>query len=425
MRILILGLNFSPELTGIGQYTGQMAEFLSDQGHELHVVTTPPYYPQWRVDGDYRWWRYRQEERSGIRITRCPLWVPRSPTGWKRVVHLSSFALSSLPAVLSQVKWKPDLVMAIAPAILSAPNAVLIAKMTGAKSWLHIQDFELEAGLQLGILSTQRSLRRCLSVLEARLLGAFDVVSTISHRMCDRLRDKGVSEKNIVFLPNWVDPDRLYPLDRKANALRRELGVGDDNVVVLYSGSMGRKQGIELLIGVAQALDSCGPEIVMVICGDGPGLSALKRVARDHANIRFLGLQPEDRLNELLNLSDIHLLPQRKEASDLVMPSKLLGMMASGRPSIIAAPGGSEMAAVATEAGLLVPPGDPQAIADAILRLAGNPDERRKMGETARSYVLQNRSRHTVLAQFEANLKELVASSSPKGSSQETVPPQR
>jgi colanic acid biosynthesis glycosyl transferase WcaI len=162
----------------------------------------------------------------------------------------------------------------------------------------------------------------------------------------------------------------------------------------------------------------------MVICGDGPGLSALKAAARDHANIRFLGLQPEDRLNELLNLADIHLLPQRKEASDLVMPSKLLGMMASGRPSVIAAPPGSELAAVATEAGLLVPPGDPKAMADAILWLARNPDERMRMGASARAYILQNRSRHAVLSKFEAELKELAASSSPRGSSQESALPQ-
>lgn len=92
----------------------------------------------------YPWWRYSRADWRGIAVTRCPLWVPRSPSDWKRILHLSSFALSSLPGVLAEVGWKPRLVVTIAPAILSAPNALLIAKLTGARSWLHIHDFELE-----------------------------------------------------------------------------------------------------------------------------------------------------------------------------------------------------------------------------------------------------------------------------------------
>ena len=107
-KILIIGINFSPELTGIGKYTGELATSLFENNHEVHVVTAPPYYPYWQVQVGYKSWQYRQEIWQGIKTYRCPLWVPRRPSGWKRLLHLFSFALSSFPVMLSQIFWRPE-----------------------------------------------------------------------------------------------------------------------------------------------------------------------------------------------------------------------------------------------------------------------------------------------------------------------------
>ena len=88
MRILLLGLNYSPELTGIGKYSGEMMEWLAERGHEVRVVTAPPYYPAWKVREDYRWWEYRVETSpAGVRVFRCPLWLPERPNGIRRMLH--------------------------------------------------------------------------------------------------------------------------------------------------------------------------------------------------------------------------------------------------------------------------------------------------------------------------------------------------
>jgi colanic acid biosynthesis glycosyl transferase WcaI len=138
MKILLYGLNFAPEQTGIGKYTGEMATWLSDAGHEVRVVTAPPYYPQWAVGAGYSAWGGVVENHGDVKVWRTPVWVPAKPTGLARIVHLASFAVMSLPTMLKQVWWKPDAVVVVAPAFACAPGGWLTARLSGAKAWLHI-----------------------------------------------------------------------------------------------------------------------------------------------------------------------------------------------------------------------------------------------------------------------------------------------
>jgi colanic acid biosynthesis glycosyl transferase WcaI len=216
MRILIIALNFQPELTGIGKYTGEMAAYLSNAGHRVRVITAPPYFPDWsdwpnwRIQPGYQWWRYRRETWSGVQVYRCSLWVPREPSGLKRILYLFSFALSSLPVLLRQLLWAPQIVLCVAPSLFSAPSARLAARLCGARAWLHIQDFELETAAQLGMLGNLLS--RWAARAESRILRAFERVSTISSRMLVRLEDKGLPPERTCLFPNWVDTNAIYPL---------------------------------------------------------------------------------------------------------------------------------------------------------------------------------------------------------------------
>ena len=158
VRILIYGLNYAPELTGIGKYTGEMAAWLAERGHEVRVVTAPPYYPAWRVREDYRGKLYRTENgaKDGEPIVyRTPLYVPEKPTGIKRMVHLFSFMLGSLPVMLRQIFWQPEIVFTVEPTFFCAPLALLVARAAGAASWLHVQDFEVDAAFDLGLLPAE------------------------------------------------------------------------------------------------------------------------------------------------------------------------------------------------------------------------------------------------------------------------------
>ena len=404
MRILIYGLNYAPELTGTGKYTAEMAEALQQQGHDVRVVCAPPYYPEWKIAKGYSGFRGSHEMRNQVRVWRSPLWVPAHPSGLKRMIHLASFAVASLPALVSQAWWRPDVVMSIAPTMLNAPAALVLARLMGAHSWLHIQDFEVDAAFDLGLLKGQRAGRFARRV-ESALLRRFNVVSTISDKMAERAIAKGVAPSNVFRLPNWVDISAIYPLDR-ANKYRDELNIPESSKVVLYSGNMGAKQGIEVLAGAAAAL-AARQDIVFVFCGNGATKAELEKCCKHLSNCRFIALQPVARLNELLNLADIHVLPQRGDASDLVMPSKLTGMFASGRVVIAMARPGTELYNIVTPRGVVVPPENVQALSDAIEMLVSDPGQRAILGAEGRAFAELNLSPGWVLGRLDEKLRLL------------------
>jgi colanic acid biosynthesis glycosyl transferase WcaI len=396
MRILIYSTNFAPEPTGIGKYSGEMAAWLADHGHEVRVVAAPPYYPDWRTDRRYVWPPFRRERWRGVDVWRAPLWVPKSPNGFTRIVHLLSFAVTSFPVMMWQVVWRPDLVFTVAPAFLCAPAALLTARLARAKSWLHLQDFEIDIAFGLGLLKG-RLLRRIVLRMERLVLQRFDTVSTISGRMIERLLTKGVVRERTRYFPNWANIPRTRHGYAKAN-YRAQLGIPSDAVVALFSGSLGGKQGLMVIPEAASLLRS-RQNIVFVVCGDGlmkPDLEASVSGLR-LPNVRFLPLQPSERLSELLGMADIHLLPQSPDAADLVLPSKLSGMLASGRPVIATSRAGTEISEIVAQCGLVVAPQDSAALARAISNLADDGTMRAELGRRAREFAESNFERDAVL----------------------------
>jgi len=416
VRILIYGINFSPELVGVGKYTGEMANWLAGRGHEVRMITAPPFNPEGRVRHRYSGWRYRKEASSkndcagSLTTFRCPLWVSPNPSALRRIVHLASFALSSLPVMLTHTFWRPALVIVIQPTVLCVPAALLTARLAGARCWMHIQDFEVDAGFAVGMLKSSW-LKKIIAVLESKLLLALDRVSTISTKMLDKLREKGCPADRILLVPNWVDTSEICPT-KAASPLRKELGIPLDSVVALYAGTMGRKQGLEILIEAATLLAS-NHRLRFVFCGSGPGREALVSRTAHHRNVHWLGLQPLERLNDLLNLADIHLLPQRAEAADLVMPSKLTGMFASGCPVVATAEPGTQLADVVRNCGVVVPPGDARRFSEAIAQLAEDAEMRKRLGENARRYAELRLDKEKVLSIIDHEFLRVVGICSP------------
>lgn len=403
MRILIVGINYRPELTGIGKFTGEMAEWLAGNGAKVQVITAPPYYPAWCVSEGYNSLWYRRERLDGVDVLRCPLWVPARPSGLKRILHLSSFALSSfVPTLWSALRWRPDWIMVLEPPLMCLPGALFAARLSGARAWLHVQDFEVDAAFDLGMLKSPR-LRRFAMGLERWMMKRCTRVSTISERMLERLDGKRIPPAARFLFPNWVDTDLIAPL-RGSNQLRAELGIPESKIVLLYSGNMGEKQGLDLVVEVAAELAD-DPRYLFILCGDGAARGRLEDQARSLQNVRFLSLQPLERFNELLDLADIHLLPQRADAEDLVMPSKLTAMLASGKPVIATARTGTQVANVVAVCGMVVAPGDLGAFKASIESLGGNAALRRDLGMAGRDYAIAHWAKDAVLQRLLAKLK--------------------
>ena len=385
MRILIYGMNHAPEFTGVGRYTGEIAAHLVARGHDVRVVTAPPHYPGWRASANYSAKRWSRETLDGATVYRCPLYLSDEMRGIKRLMASFSFALSSSPVVLWQtLTWRPEVVMTLEPTLLGAPAAILGAKLCGARLVLQVQDLEVDAAFAMGHLRGNLA-ASLANGFERICLRAFDRIITISDRMAERIAAKGVKPERIDMIRNWVDVGQIQPLAAPSR-YRHELELGE-RFVALYSGALGAKQGVNLLIKAAQRLAG-RTDIVMVVAGDGPMRGALEEAAETAPNLIVLPFQPEARFSEFLGLADVHLLPQERGAADLVLPSKLGGMLASGRPILVTADPGTELADFLVDAAVCTPPGDIKAMADGIeiLANAGAPHVRQaRRLELARS----------------------------------------
>jgi len=363
-RIVIHGMNFSPEPIGVGRYTGGLAAYLASQGEAVDVITGVPHYPGWKVQPPYRARRYSIEERDGMHIVRCPLVLDANGRGIWRLITPVTFALAAAPVALWRIlRRRPHAVVCVQPTLLSAPAAVLAAKLSGARCILHVQDLEVDAAFNVGHLRGEW-LRRMAIALERFMLRRFDCIVTISERMRDRIVAKGVAPDRLRVLRNWVDLSNIRRVDGP-NGFRDSLGLAPSDFVVLYAGQIGPKQALPVLLEAAQRCAGRA-NIRFVIAGDGPGKKELVDTYGHAANVQFLPLQPEERLCELLNLADLHVLTQDRRAADLVLPSKLGGMLASGRPVLVTADAGTELHDLLDGLAIVVPSHDVAALAGAI-----------------------------------------------------------
>ena len=406
MKVLLLGLNYAPEPIGIGPYTAGLVEALSAEGHEVRVVAGHPYYPDWKACPGHHLWQCETQGRK--RIWRVPHFIPRQPSGLKRLFHQLTFALSALPILAAEsLVWRPDCVIAIAPSLAASPLALFAARLAGARTWLHVQDFEFEAALATGLIDSHPIFDRALRTIESTILRSFDRVSTISPAMCRRLADKGVPHDRISEQRNWGNIGEIVPIDRPS-PYRAEWEIKTPHVA-LYSGALGRKQGLETVIEAARTLVP-RQDLTFVICGNGPDRDRLQALAAGLPNIRFCDLQPAGQLGEFLNLAIIHLLPQIAGAADLVLPSKLPNMLASGRPVIATAAPGTGLFDEVRDCGLLVEPGDAAALARAIGQLCDDPALRIRLGRAARHRAELRWQRAAILSGFVAAIEALAQS---------------
>jgi colanic acid biosynthesis glycosyl transferase WcaI len=320
------------------------------------------------------------------------------------LLHHVTFVVSTLPVVVRLLVWRPDVVWVVEPSLMCAPIALVAARLIGAKCWLHVQDYEIDAAFGLGFVRSAW-LKKLAFGVERWLMRRFDVVSSISTKMLERARSKGVDPSRLVSLPNWVSVSDVAS-DRTKNPYRAKLCPDEDTKVCLYSGNMGQKQGLEMLAEVAEILER-RPDIRFVFCGDGSGRQALVRRCEGMRNVVFLPLQPVQCLAELLEFADVHLLPQRADITDLVMPSKLAGMLASGRPIVATALEGSELHTVVSQCGFSVAPGDVAAFAAAIEMMVDEPDFASRCGMKGRQYALANLDRRRVIEMFMDSLSLL------------------
>ncbi len=405
MKLLVYGINYLPEKTGIGKYTGEMCQWFAAQGHDVSVITAQPYYPEWQLHQGYKN-NFRKEVLDGVTVYRHPLHVPQKLSGARRILHEISFILSSsLGWLRMSLLPRFDIVICIAPPFHSGLMGLAYRRIKRSKLIYHVQDLQVDASRDLGIIRNS-TLLSFLERTERSILRHVDLVSSISEGMIAKLNEK-IPSLQIVSLPNWVDTEFIQPL-AKDRSLRYEWGLTDDDFVVLYSGNLGEKQGLEVLLDAAASLLS-NSRIRIFICGNGGMKSVLEEQAeaRKLTNITFKDLQPASRLPQLLSTADAHLVLQRKAAEDLVMPSKLTGILAAGGFSIVASSEGSSLYHMVDrhKFGVIIPPEDSESLIRAIDDAATRDLSQYRL--EARSFAMEFLEKDKILTSFEEQLRAL------------------
>ena len=412
MKIIVYGLNYFSELTGVGKYTGEMCEWFADQGHEVRVICAPPYYPEWKVAKGYNASKYVKETINNVRVYRCPLFVPEKPVALTRLLHLFSFALTSFPVLLYQWFWKPQIIITIEPTFFCIPGALILAWLSGAKSVLHIQDFELDAMLGLGIAKNGLIYTALGKVVERWFMRRFDAVSTISYSMIERAALKMGKKDNLIYFPNWVDIDFITPsADR--TVFCKLWNIPESSLIVLYAGNMGKKQGLEIILQVAHKFRAM-ENVLFIMVGTGVALDGLKKHAAQLklGNIRFFPLQPYNKLPNLMTFADVHLLVQRKKTDGCMLPSKLTTIFSAGGTVLITAEKDTELGVLCDKyPGIAqrVEPENVEAIYDALKKMLEGIDvDSRSYNSVAREYAEINLNKNRILRNYFDNLKYIL-----------------
>lgn len=408
MRVAMLGINYRPEETGIAVYNTGRCEYLADRGHDVTMYTGFPYYPRWRVPDAYRGRLVAGETRQGVRIVRSWLYVPARVTTLRRMVHEASFVASATARAFAG--RRPDLLVTVSPPLGLALSSVLLKRRWGVPYVFHVPDLQPDAAIDLGMLQAG-PLVRLLYRVERLAYEHATLVSTLTPAMRSRIVAKGIPADKVALFSDWADPAFFeLPLSGAGRQVRQALGLGD-GLLAVHAGNMGVKQGLDVVL---QAAEGSGghPDVTWVLVGDGAVRPTLERAAaaRGLRSIRFLPIQPEPTFRELLATADVALVTQQRTVADIVFPSKVLTLLAAGRPTVASVGASSEVARVVREAGagVVVAPGDPSALRDAVLRLRDDPGARARMGAAGRAYARAHWDRTRILPSMERRLLEVV-----------------
>ncbi|MBF6571124.1 MAG: WcaI family glycosyltransferase [Candidatus Binataceae bacterium] len=411
MHVLVLGINYWPEETGIGPCTTGLCEYLAGRGHRVTMVTGLPYYPEWRVPRMYRRQLSGRETRNGVTIFRSWLYVPRRVTPRRRILHEASFIGSATMRIFSQLaKNRPDLLCVISPPLGLNLSAIMLSRIWKIPFVTQVEDLQPDAAMDLGMLKAGR-LTRMLLKIERTAYDHAALITTLTPGMRARILAKGVPTHKVATIAHSVDPACFaIPLVSDGAAVRRRFGLSGKFLVV-HSGNMGVKQGLEVILEAAQR-SRRHADLVYLLVGDGAVRESLHQRAAQLGlnNVRFMPVQPREVFHELMATTNVALITQQRTVADIVFPSKTQTLLASGRPVVASVNPGSEVAKAVREAnaGLVIAPEDPDALLEAVINLRDDSARRLTMGRKGREYARVHWDRDRLFGLMEERLCDLV-----------------
>lgn len=401
---VITGFYF-PEDTAIGLYTKQLVDNLIKNNYTVEIITGFPNYPKWKIFEDYQKLNsFYQEDINKTSIYRYKQFVPKKANLSGRLKMIFSLLYGTFINI-KKIK-NTDLVICIIPFTFLIFPASVLSKNHQAKLWVHVQDFEFDLALESGVISKKNFFfnffKKAVLKLEKSLLNKATVLSSISKSMINKGKLK--TNKDFVYFPNWVSSTNINPVIYNPHSF-----FNPNKFSLLYSGNIGEKQDWILFENLCKIIKK-EDNIDIIIVGNGSYCDNLKKLISNYNFVNFHEPVPYQNLNDLLCSANLHFLFQKTEVVDTVMPSKILGMMASNKPSIITGNINSEVYKVIQESngGFYFENNDTQLIYNKIIELKNNPDLCISAGINARKYILENFSETSILNNFQIEIKSLL-----------------
>ncbi|HMR68086.1 MAG TPA: glycosyltransferase family 4 protein [Anaerolineae bacterium] len=407
MKILLLSLYFTPDPAANSVIMTELAEELTQLGHQVTVIAAFPHYDTNQIWPTYRGQLVQKDEHQGIRVYRTYLYVPANKTNLLgRVLNYLSF--NALSTLIGALAGQVDVILAPSPPLTIGLSAYLLSRLRRAPYIYNVQDIYPDVAIRLGVLTNPKVIR-FFQALERFVYRHATAVSVLSEGFRQNLLGKGVPAEKVAIIPNFIDTTFMQP-GPKDNAFARQHGL-QDKVVVMYAGNVGLSQGLETLLQAAHHLQTL-PDLRFLIVGNGAAKADLQAQAArlGLSNVIFLPFQPREQLPAMYATADISLVVLKQGIGAESVPSKAYTILASGRPLIAAIDAGSETQRLieAAGCGLWTPPEQIGALAEAICSLYHQPGLRDQLGRNGRAYVESYYTRQAVGRQYAALLESLV-----------------
>lgn len=408
MKLLVFCPHFAPDVAPTGEVMTSIAKALTDRSHQLHIVTALPWYRNHEVEPGWGGRLWRTERTSWGRITRIhPFPTDKSNIPARAVAFAGFTVMATLTGLLK--RDRPDAVMVMSPPLPLGLAGWLTAATRRVPFVFNVQDVFPDVAVELGVITNPKVIAAA-SFLERFIYRRSSAVTVLSEDLRDNLATKlrGSRPERVRVIPNFVDTERVQPSERE-NSYRQEFGLSG-KTVVLYAGNVGMSQSLDLVVEAARR-NRDRSDVVFVINGGGSSLGDVRAMASGLDNVKFVGMQPRERLSEILAAGDIHLVPLKRGLARSSVPSKLYSILAAGRPVLASVDAGTEVETTIARAGAgrSVPPEDADAFCDALREMLDAPAELQLMGESGRRFVEEWVSPAAVGEAYEKLFEELAA----------------
>jgi colanic acid biosynthesis glycosyl transferase WcaI len=415
VNLLVICPHFDPDVAPTGVVMSRIAHELIARGHRLHVVTSLPWYQHHAIDPGWEGQLVRTERTEWGCISRVHPFPTDKRNIPARALAFGGFtALATIVGTFSRVR--PDAVLAMSPPLTLGLAGRMVATARRVPLVFNIQDVFPDVAIELGLLTGKRVIRGARA-LERASYRMSDAITVLSDDLAANVRAKitiglegeraELQAAKVRVIPNFVDTNAIRPAAQE-NSYRKDYGL-IGKTVVMYAGNVGFSQSLDLVLDAARSFEASRPDVVFVINGGGSARPGLEREAANLSNLRFIDMQPIERLPEVLAAGDLHVVPLRASLAWSSVPSKLYSILAAGRPILASVDAGTEVERPIERAGagIAVPPDSPAEFCAALAELLDDRERSERMGASGRLFVERWASPAAVAESYENLFAEL------------------